>query len=181
MCLNHFHHRYVEKEPSDGRVRPVCDNYLAFYHNDHDGEHFVWLRFSPSIVISCVVVWRRSGITGTSRGARLVCQFAGRGTSLKEKFAHSRFVLGVFVESSLLVTILQDSPGEFCDFARYSLFCEFVQDSFPIPGFQDRVRELQEETGGRSFSDESGGGKYFMLTILTTLIFLVFEFFLSVL
>ena len=43
------------------------------------------------------------------------------------------------------------------------------------------MRELQEETGGRSFSDESGGGKYFMLTILTTLIFLVFEFFLSVL
>ena len=38
MCLNH---RYVEKEPSDGRVRPVCDNYLVFYRNDHDGEHFV--------------------------------------------------------------------------------------------------------------------------------------------
>ena len=99
MCLNHFHHRYVEKEPSDGRVRPVCDKSLAFYHNDHDGEHFVWLRFSSSIVISCVVVWRRFGITGTSKGARLVCQFAGRGTSLKEKFAHSRWVLGVFVES----------------------------------------------------------------------------------
>ena len=118
------------------------------------------------------MVWHRFGITGTSRGARLVCQFAVRGTSLKEKFAHSRFVLGVFVESSLLVTILQDSPGE---------FCEFVQDSFTIPGFQDRVRELQEETGGRSYSDESGGGKYFTLTILTTFIFLVFEFFLSVL
>ena len=59
----------------------------------------------------------------------------------------------------------------FREFAQYSLFCEFVQDSFPIPGFQDRVRELQEETGGRSYSDESGGGKYFMLTILTTLIF----------
>ena len=87
MCLNH---RYVEKEPSDGRVRPVCDNSLAFYHNDHDGEHFVWLRFSSSIVISCVVVWRRFGITGTSRGARLACQFAVRGTPLKEKFAHSR-------------------------------------------------------------------------------------------
>ena len=50
------------------------------------------------------------------------------------------------------------------------LFCEFVQDSFTIPGFQDRVRELQEETGGRSYSDESGGGKYFTLAI-----FLVFE------
>ena len=154
MCLNHFHHRYVEKEPSDGRVRPVCDNSLAFYHNDHDGEHFVWLRFSSRIVISCVVVWRRFGITGTSRGARLVCQFAGRVTSLKEKFAHSRFVLGVFVESSLLVPILQDSPG---------VFCEFVQDSFTITDFQDRVRELQEETGGRGYSDESGRGKYFKL------------------
>ena len=118
MCLNH---RYVEKEPSDGRVRPVCDNSLAFYQNDHDGEHFVWLRFSPSIVISCVVVWRRFGITGTSRGARLVCQVAVRGASLKEKFAHSRFVLGVFVESSILVPIFQDSPGK---------FCEFVQDPF---------------------------------------------------
>ena len=139
------------------------------------------LRFSSSIVISCVVVWRRFGITGTSRGARLVCLFAVRGTPLKEKFAHSRFVLGVFVESSLLVTILQDSPCEFCEFAQYSLFCEFVQDSFPIPVFQDRVRELQEETGGRSYSDESGGGKYFMLTISATLIFLAFEFFLSVL
>ena len=103
MCLNH---RYVEKEPSDGRVRPVCDNSLAFYHNDHDGEHFVWLRFSSNIVNSRVVVWRRFGITGTSRGAHLVCQFEGRGTSLKEKFEHSRWVLGVFVESSLLVTIL---------------------------------------------------------------------------
>ena len=110
MCLNHFHHRYVEKEPSDGRVRPVCDNSLASYHNDHDDD-FVWLRFSSSIVNSCAVVWRRFGITGTSRGARLVCQFAGRGTSLKEKFARSRFVLGVFVESSLLVPILQ-SPGQ---------------------------------------------------------------------
>ena len=116
-------------------------------------------------------VWRRFGTTGTSRGARLVCQFAVRGTPLKEKFAHSRWVLGVFVESSLLVTILQDSPGEFCEFAQYSLFCEFVHDSLPIPGFQDRVRELQEETGGRGYSDESGVGKYFTLTILTSLIF----------
>ena len=47
----------------------------------------------------------------------------------------------------------------------------FVQDSFTIPGFQDRVRELQEETGGRGFSDESGGGKYFTLTISTSLFF----------
>ena len=70
---------------------------------------------------------------------------------------------GVFVESSLLVPILQDSPGEFCEFVQDSLFCEFVQDSFPIPGFQDRVRELQEETGGRGYSDESGRGKYFKL------------------
>ena len=37
------------------------------------------------------------------------------------------------------------------------------------------MRELQEETGGRSYSDESGGGKYFTLTILTSLIFLVSE------
>ena len=80
-----------------------------------------------------------------------------------------------------MVTILQDSPGEFCEIAQYSLFCEFVQDSFTIPGFQDRVRELQEETGGRSYSDESGGGKYFTLTILTMDIFLAFEFLLSVL
>ena len=43
------------------------------------------------------------------------------------------------------------------------------------------MRELQEETGGRGYSDESGGGKYFTLTISTTLIFLVFEFFLSIL
>ena len=82
---------------------------------------------------------------------------------------------GVFVESSLLVPILQDSPG---------VFCEFVQDSFTITDFQDRVRELQEETGGRGYSDECGGGKYLTLTILTSLIFFSiwrFEFFLSIL
>ena len=59
----------------------------------------------------------------------------------------------------------------FREFVQDSLFCEFVHDSFPIPGFQDRVRELREETGGRSYSHESGGGKYFTLTILTSLIF----------